>query len=392
MTRRARRVLAVGFLAYIILGLVDGAAGPIWPDLRDEFGRTDASFGWTFGALSLGYLLASGVSGHLTKRVGYGTTIVVGGTVNVVAYALLAASPVFAVVPIGFLLGGLGSGLVDPTVNTWVAVRHGSRQLGLLHGFYGVGAVSGPLVATAFIAGFDFWRGAYVLVLFVQVVALAGLAHFKSEFDEMKVEEADEPSESTPPRPGVETTLLVWSLLYVGIEVGFGVWTFTVMTESRNTDEVIAGLISAGFWLGLMAGRFVLAAVDDRVSPESTMTGSSLLAIAAAAWFWIDLGGSGGLSIPVVGLGFAAMFPVAVGRIPAYLGEDRAQFVVGYQFATAAIGAMTIPAVIGFLAGDRGVGVAAPVLFTATVLAAAAWAAVIVMVRQLPSDHATRDR
>ena len=39
----------ISLVGFVVLGLTDGAIGAVWPDLRDDFGRTDGSFGQMFG-------------------------------------------------------------------------------------------------------------------------------------------------------------------------------------------------------------------------------------------------------------------------------------------------------------------------------------------------------
>lgn len=382
-----RRLVVAAFAAFVVLGLVDGAIGPVWPDLRDEFGRSDAAFGWIFGALAVGYLVASAVSGHVMARLGAGTTVVIGAVVNVVAYAILATSPVFAAVPIGFVLGGLGSGLLDPTVNAWVALRHGAREMGLLHAFYGLGAVVGPLVATAFIAGFGVWRGAYVAVFVVQVIVLIALVPLRDGFD---VADAETDRRFTAPPPSVRVRvvsagLLGWSALYVGMEVGYGAWAFTVLTDERGVGDVAAGMATAGFWAGLMVGRFALAAIGDRIDADRLMAGSIATSVLGAVWFSVDTTAAGTVALVVLGLAMAAMFPVAVAMIPALLGAARARLVVGYQFAAAAVGAIVLPALVGVVADEAGLGRAPWVLLAAVVGAAATWFGVVALSRTVRS-------
>ncbi|MEK9581150.1 MAG: hypothetical protein VW037_11670, partial [Acidimicrobiaceae bacterium] len=54
-----QRAILIGLGAFVLLGLTDGAIGTVWPDLRDDFGRTDGSFGQVFACLAGGYLIAS---------------------------------------------------------------------------------------------------------------------------------------------------------------------------------------------------------------------------------------------------------------------------------------------------------------------------------------------
>lgn len=51
-----------------------------------------------------------------------------------------------------FMFAGFGNGLMDAGWNAWVgALANPNEVLGFLHGFYGVGATLGPLIATTMI-------------------------------------------------------------------------------------------------------------------------------------------------------------------------------------------------------------------------------------------------
>ena len=78
-----QRAILIGLGAFVLLGLTDGAIGTVWPDLRDDFGRTDGSFGQVFAGLAGGYLVASVASGHLSERFGMTTVFRMGSTLAV---------------------------------------------------------------------------------------------------------------------------------------------------------------------------------------------------------------------------------------------------------------------------------------------------------------------
>ena len=152
-----QRAILIGLGAFVLLGLTDGAIGTVWPDLRDDFGRTDGSFGQVFACLAGGYLIASVASGHLSERFGMTTVFRMGSTLAALAFGIIGLGSSWATTLVGFALLGLGNGTLDSAVNAWIAVKRGQRAMGLLHGFYGVGASAGPLVAAAFVAGGDRW-------------------------------------------------------------------------------------------------------------------------------------------------------------------------------------------------------------------------------------------
>lgn len=374
--------LLVLFAAFAMLGLIDGSLGTVWPDLRDEFARRDSAFGWIIGCLAGGYFCATVVSGHLADRVGVGTTLRTATATSAAALVVVAAGPGWFVVLIGFVVLGLGNGLLDATANAWVATTAGPREMGLVHGFYGVGAVGGPLVATIFVAGGDQWRAPFVVFLVAQLaVGTAILARGNMLDGTATSPEVASADPDAPDATRIMVLLLAWFAFYVGVEIGVGFWSYTMLTEARGAGEVAAGILVATFWFGLMAGRFGLAFVGDRIEPERLMSVASLVAVAAVGALWLDPAGLGALALLPTGAALAVMFPLAVNRTAVYLGAARAARAVGYQFAASSIGGIVLPAGIGVLVDRSDAGVMAPVAFFATVATGVLWSACRAVVR-----------
>lgn len=373
-----QRPILIGLGAFVLLGLTDGAIGTVWPDLRDDFGRTDGSFGQVFACLAGGYLIASVASGHLSERFGMTTVFRMGSTLAALAFGIIGLGSSWATTLVGFALLGLGNGTLDSAVNAWIAVKRGQRAMGLLHGFYGVGASAGPLVAAAFVAGGDRWWVPFWIFAVLQAGIVVASPLAREGFDD------------TPDAPDVEATrgrtveapsyllalVLGWFFLYVGVEVSAGQWSFTLLSEARGTDEVLASVFVASYWGGLTVGRFLLAFGGDRVAPEVIMSRASGLAVVAAAVFAVDPGGLGGFALPLLGFAFSVMFPAVVNRTPIYLGADRAARIVGYQLATSSAGAIIVPAVIGLLADRTSQEALGWVSLVVVLMMAAMWAAV----------------
>ncbi len=373
-----QRAILIGLGVFVLLGLTDGAIGTVWPDLRDDFGRTDGSFGEVFACLSGGYLIASVASGHLSERFGMTAVFRVGSTLAALAFGIIGLGSSWATTLVGFALLGLGNGTLDSAVNAWIAVKRRQREMGLLHGFYGVGASAGPLVAAAFVAGGDQWGVPFWIFAVLQAGIVVASPLAREGFDD------------TPDAPDVEATrgraveassyllalVLGWFFLYVGVEVSTGQWSFTLLSEARGTDEMLASVFVASYWVGLTVGRFLLAFGGDRVAPEVIMSWASALAAVAAATFASDLGGLGGFALPLLGFAFSVMFPVVVNRTPIYLGADRAARIVGYQLATSSAGAIIVPAVIGLLADRTSQEALGWVSLVVVLMMGAMWAAV----------------
>jgi len=370
----APSLFALVLVVYTMLGLADGAVGTAWPSIRDGFERTDSSFGLIFVALSGGYMFAGIASGHVASRIGTVSTIVTGAGVSTAGLGLLAYSPTWWTVLAGFAALGFGNGLGDASGNTWVALHFGPRHMGMLHAAYGVGASIGPVMMSVFIVVFDWWRGSFAAIAVMQIMVV--LLLLRERGDDAPPSEAQEEaflrSRVASPRR-VTAELVMWFALYVGVEVAAGQWAFTLLSEGRGLSHGLATALTAGYWIGLTIGRLGMAALGNRIDPERVLWEASLLAVAASTLLWVDPGGLGGFGLPVLGLAFSVMFPLAVGRTPHYLGSERTSKVVGYQFAGSSVGAIALPALIGVLADDQGVGVAPPAILATVVAMTLLW-------------------
>ncbi len=370
-----RPALVVALAAFVALGLSDGALGTVWPDLRDGFARSNSSFGFIFAAWSGGYLAASAASGHLSDRLGLGATLRAGAMGAVTGLVVVSVAPSWWIILAGFAVLGCANGFTDATANAWVALTAGPREMGALHTAYGLGAATGPLVATVFVSGGDFWRGPFIVLLAFQVAILIGVSRHLSGFARPPSTENPDGGESPTARhPNiVAVALLFWCAIYVGAEVAVGQWSFTLLTESRGFSDFGAGATVAAYWTGLTAGRFALMLGGDRLNPIGSLTWAGVGSTAMAGWFWVDPSGTGYLSLPLLGLSFSVMFPLAVTLTPRLLGTARATRQVGYQLATASAGAIVIPTSIGVLADRRGISVAAPVVAVTVVAMVVLW-------------------
>ena len=360
--RSIRNAVVASFALYFVFGLPDGVFGTVWPNLRDGFGRSDGSLGLLIVSTSVGYAAGGVGSGHLTRRLGAGRLLPVAMVAAGLALGMIATAPEWWLVMLGYLVLGTGWGAADAAVNAWMALTQGPRAMGMLHASYGVGAFLGPLMATAFIADGTGWRAPFVACVILTAASVLVLVKFRSGFAAARTT-AEIAAQDTTVIGSVrlQGLMIAWFSVYVGVEVALGSWSYTLLTEARGYSDVAAGVLTALYWGGLTAGRFVLALLGNRIHPEQTLRVSTVAAATGAALLWLDPLELGGLALPMIGLAFSAMFPVVMSRTAVYLGEARATTAVGYQIAATSIGVIAIPTLIGVLADRSDVGVAAPV-------------------------------
>ena len=267
--------------------------------------------------------------------------------------ALVAGCLLFAVAPAWWavLLGaatiGLGFGGLDLGINQLFAYSFGARagtMLNVLNGTYGIGAVAGPLLIAAASAG-GVW-----LVYVGCAAAAAALAIPLSRVgghgtpSDGKGSAGSSIAGRTSHRAFVLTVGLfaVGVMLYVGVESGVGGWEPSHL-EALGMSAAAASSATSAFWLGLTAGRFLIAPVALRVGPDrivlaSTVAGIVTLALAAVP-------GLAPVAYAATGLVIAPIYPTALAWLAGSTPGRRTPTV--YPIASAMVGAAVFPPLIG---------------------------------------------
>lgn len=357
-------------LGFVALGMPKSAFAVAWPSVASELGRSLAELGTVLAVYIAATVVTTLASGAVAARIGAGPALAAGAAAGAAALVGYATAPSWGVLLLSAAALGAAGGLLDAGVNAHVAVRHGVRAMGVLHAAFGVGATLGPLVLTLILGGGHGWRLAYVLFLVFQT----GLAML---FFATRSQWGTRPDQPERQRRIERSRLLAVTLgafaLYTGLELAAGQWTFTLFTEGRGLDERVAGLAVSGFWAGITASRLALGAVGHRASPVRVLRMATLAATAGAllVW-WSPQPWVGPTALIVTGLALGPVFPLLTLLTPDRFGVPSAPSVIGYQIASANLGAALIPGGIGWAVGALGLTVVGPVLASAALALATA--------------------
>jgi MFS family permease len=82
---------------------------------------------------------------------------------------------------------GLGAGSVDAGLNAHVAAHYESRHMSWLHSFWGVGALSGPIVISFALSRSVSWRMGYASIAAVQALLVVVLAFTLPLWDRVRL-------------------------------------------------------------------------------------------------------------------------------------------------------------------------------------------------------------
>ncbi|EFX06098.1 major facilitator superfamily transporter [Grosmannia clavigera kw1407] len=132
-------------------GLNDSAAGAVLPYIERHFGIGYAIVSLIFVGLALGSIMAAPVVDLIRRRLGRGRTLVFSQLLMAAGcIPILTTKAPFPAIVIGYFAVGFGEALNLAMGNTFCAnLRQTTVALGLMHGSYGIGGISGPLIATA---------------------------------------------------------------------------------------------------------------------------------------------------------------------------------------------------------------------------------------------------
>lgn len=401
----------------VVLGIPEGIVGVLWPSMRASFHLPLDDLGVLTVASATLYTTGGLVANRLRVRLGAGNALAVSCGVALVGLTVWSGAPSWLLLLGAVALLGGSRGVIDAVLNAEAALDGGVRRLGLLHGSWAIGGTLGPLLVAAVLVWAHDWRWAVVVVA-VGVLGLMVLAIIDRHPDRPTVPAGTEPIQpasatgatgvasvpkvssssvtNVPSVPGAagggpaasassgsnpdgraapaEVARSRWPFVltmavfvaYTAAESGPIAWGYTYLIADRHTSRTVAALGIASYWAALTAGRFGLAAVDDRLAGTAVLEASCLFMVAGTGLFWLLPGSLAMVGLPIAGLGAAAVFPLLVSMVPARLGQAATGRAVGLFIASASVAGPAAVATFGVLAAHLGVGALGACLFAVT--------------------------
>ncbi|MCC6905596.1 MAG: MFS transporter [Anaerolineae bacterium] len=366
-------VLIVGFVYFLGLGMTGALFGVSWPSISQTFNLPVEALAFVTAASTGGFFVAGLITGQVLTRIGTGKMLLVGLVMRLVGTLGYGLAPSLWLFLSGAAILGMGSGLAGSAFNMYVVARHSPSRLNWMHAMFGIGATISPAAMAAWIESGGSWRLGYVVVAVFPVVLIAVVMLLLARIEADRVESA---GASTGPSHISETLRLpgMWIggglfLLYTGVEVAGGDWSFTLFTQERGVDVVTAGTWVSVYWGAFMVGRVLLAFIADHVRSVTMLRGAMAGAIVASILIWwnpVNTVGFAGLAL--LGLSLAPIFAGLVTQTPGRVGPHHAANALGLQMSAAAVGAISLPGLAGFLAQYATLEVIGPLLVAGAIL------------------------
>lgn len=355
----ATLLLILIYAAFISLGFPDALLGAGWPAMQPEFNVPYGQAGLVQMVISGGTIIASIFSGRILRRFGTGKVTVVSVALTAIALFGFACSPSFGWLFLAAIPLGLGAGAVDAGLNAFVATHYESRHMSWLHCFWGIGALSGPLLISVFLAQGSSWRYGYLSIAILQVllvgVLIAAIPLWGKVRDHKTadVNHSDEPALSFANLLGIKGVkwALVTFLFYCSIESLMGLWGGSFLFKVKGLDAASAAAVVSLFYASIALGRFLTGFVTYKLSNAALIRGGILMIIVGIILMLLPLPLYFTLAgFFLVGLGCAPVFPCLLHETPVRFGAKEAPALMGVQMAAAYIGSTFAPPLFGVIA------------------------------------------
>lgn len=370
--------LLVIYAAFISLGLPDALLGVAWPIMQVEYDVPVSLAGLVSMSISVNTIISSVLSGRVLKRFGTGRVTVVSVLMTAAALLGFSAAPSFIWLVLLAVPLGLGAGSVDAGLNDYVAKNYEARHMSWLHSFWGVGALTGPVIISQILARGESWRNGYLTVALVQfalvIVLFATLPLWDKVARSQRKTDAGSPSQPPEPSPvpaerrrnsaasaakgifaplrieGVKPVLIVF-LLYCGIESTMGLWGSSFLIRVKGIDVATAAAWVSLYYGSITVGRFISGFVTMRMDNKTLIRSGEILILIGVIGLLLPLPDAVSmLSFILIGFGCAPIYPSMLHETPARFGDAEAQNIMGFQMAVAYIGTSLLPPIFGAIA------------------------------------------
>ena len=351
-------LLAVIYLAFIIMGLPDSLLGSAWPSMYPEFGVPVSWAGVVSMIIAAGTIVSSLQSDRLTRRLGAGKVTAFSVAVTAVALFGFSFSKSFWMLCLWAVPYGLGAGSVDAALNNYVALHYKSRHMSWLHCMWGVGATLGPYIMGYALSGGQGWDAGYRYVGIIQITLTAilffSLPLWRKNGGTGEKERISEERPLTLKQivriPGAKEVMLCF-FCYCAIEQTTILWASSYLRLYKGVPAGTAAGFAGVFFIGITAGRALSGFITMKLSDTQMIRlGMVLIAAGVAVLF---LPGAWPLSLAgfcLVGLGCAPVYPCIIHSTPGHFGAESSQAVIGVQMASAYVGTCLMPPLFGIIA------------------------------------------
>ena len=121
--------ILISFYSFIAIGIAEGGLGVLIPSIIETYNLTSANITLLFLSQVTGYIFAALTSSILSNCIGLAKTLLIASITLALGLIIYASSPYWWLMVAAGSLLGLGIGLIDAGINSYIANRQGQADL-----------------------------------------------------------------------------------------------------------------------------------------------------------------------------------------------------------------------------------------------------------------------
>jgi len=347
-------IKALTFLMFMMFAMTTDSVGVIIPKIIAEFHLSMKAAGSFQYATMAGIALAALFLGFLADALGRKATIVLGLLLFALNALLFATGSQFGFFLVLLFVSGVAIGVFKTGALALIgdisaSTREHTTTMNAVEGFFGLGAIIGPLIVARLLLSGASWKWLYVIAggLCVGLMLVAILVKYPKRKAESGAS-LDLKSTVGMMRSPYALAFSLGAMLYVGVETAIYVWMPTLLAGFHGPGAQLTPYALSLFFVLRAGGRFLGAWLLARLKWTAALVVCSL-AILICFSGAILAGGVAVFLLPLSGLFMSVIYPTLNSKGISCLPKAQHGAVSGVILFFTCLSAVLAPLAMGAL-------------------------------------------
>lgn len=339
------------YFAFLCSGAMSTLLGALLPAMQEEYAMSYALRGYVLSAHQIGNLCAVMIAGFLPYAIGRKQSTLLLGSCIVLGLLLMTVTGNPFLLLVAFALTGVGRGTLSNITNVVVSENAGNKAAGLnvLHASFAIGAFLSPFVTVA--ASRTQWRLAAWVVAVFMALSLFFISNSRLSSSRMEKKKGDAVPFASSFGFWLNTAIMFFYLCAEGSLIG---WLVTYFKDSGIMSTSLAQTMQSLLWIMILCGRLTCASVSSKVSKPVLIL---VMGVFMSMFFVLMISCHNVVVIvaALLGVGFSmsGIYPTTLSTMDPRFNSSTVA--VGTCIATATIGAILMPIIVGQVAEVAGI-------------------------------------
>ena len=343
------------YFSFFTSGMMSTLIGSLLPSMKSEYELSYVLGGAVLSAHQIGNFTALILAGFLPYLLGRKKSTLVLSSGIIIGFTMMTLTGNPLTLIISFVLTGVGRGTRSNITNVLISeiTENKTAGLNLLHGSFAIGAFLAPLVAllTTSIRGVH-WRLAAYLLIVLELFVFLAIGRSTISNTPTRREKGTRPDFLTDSSYWINTGILFFYLCTEASVIG---WLVTYFRDTGRLSASLSLTTSTALWVFILIGRIFCAFLSTRMNKNILLV---ILGSLQLLFFLLMIGTRSivltYISLFGFGLAMSGTYPTTLSTMdPRY---NASTIVTGTTIATASVGAITMPIIVGSVAEKAGIG------------------------------------